>query len=109
MAEKLETILSRGELNGRMKDFYDIYLIYTTSWNNINISDFRNSIRNTFSRREYAGEPYVAINFIRESSIMRQRWNSYTRKNKYASKLDFDEILDCIENITKQIDSVVAS
>ena len=26
--EKIETILSRVELNGRMRDFYDIYLIY---------------------------------------------------------------------------------
>lgn len=29
LAEKLETILSRLELNGRMRDFYDIYLIYS--------------------------------------------------------------------------------
>lgn len=28
LAEKIETILSRAELNGRMRDFYDVYLIY---------------------------------------------------------------------------------
>lgn len=28
LAEKLETILSRKELSSRLKDYYDIYLIY---------------------------------------------------------------------------------
>ena len=32
LAEKVETILSRLEANGRLKDFYDIYLIYTKEW-----------------------------------------------------------------------------
>lgn len=32
LAEKVETILSRVELNGRMRDYYDIYLIYTKDW-----------------------------------------------------------------------------
>lgn len=32
LAEKIETILSRSELNGRMRDFYDVYLIYTKVW-----------------------------------------------------------------------------
>lgn len=36
LAEKIETMLSRLELNSRAKDFYDIYLIYTKDWKNIN-------------------------------------------------------------------------
>ena len=37
LAEKVETILSRVELNGRMRDFYDVYLIYTKDWDNVNL------------------------------------------------------------------------
>lgn len=37
LAEKIETILSRLELNGRMRDLYDIYLIYTKDWSNTNL------------------------------------------------------------------------
>lgn len=47
LAEKLETILSRVELNGRMRDFYDIYLIYTKDWSNINLENFIKAIKKT--------------------------------------------------------------
>ena len=44
LAEKIEIILSRVELNGRMRDFYDIYLICTKDWKNINMDHFRKAI-----------------------------------------------------------------
>ena len=47
LAEKLEIILSRVELNGRMRDFYDIYLIYTKDWSNINLENFIKAIKKT--------------------------------------------------------------
>ena len=37
------------ELNGRMRDFYDVYLIYTKDWKNINIDNFRKAIDKTFA------------------------------------------------------------
>lgn len=51
LAEKVETILSRVELNGRMRDFYDVYLIYTKDWDNVNLEHFRNAIEKTFYKR----------------------------------------------------------
>ena len=30
LAEKVETILSRGEFNTRPRDFYDVYILVTT-------------------------------------------------------------------------------
>lgn len=35
LAEKLETILSRGTLNTRMRDFYDIYVLGISQQDNI--------------------------------------------------------------------------
>ena len=52
LAEKIETMLNRLELNGRTRDFYDIYLIYKKEWQNINIDYFRKSIDKTFTKRE---------------------------------------------------------
>lgn len=48
LAEKIETVLSRVELNGRMRDLYDIYLIYTRNWRNVNISHFRKAVQKHF-------------------------------------------------------------
>lgn len=99
LAEKIETILSRIELNGRMRDFYDIYLIYKKDWENINIGHFKNAIDKTFFKRKYIGEPFEALNIIRNSEILRDRWNKYQRKYEYAKDIDFKEILFCLEEI----------
>ena len=99
LAEKIETILSRVELNGRMRDFYDIYLIYTKDWNNINLEHFVKAIEKTFSKREYVGEPLLALDLIMDSIILKKRWKSYQKRYEYAKNIDFDEILACLERI----------
>ena len=107
LAEKKETILSRSELNGRMRDFYDVYLIYTKDWKNINIDNFRKAIDKTFAKREYVGEPLITIDVLRESELIRSRWKIYQRKYEYAKDIDFDDILDCIVKMVEQMDPVV--
>lgn len=107
LAEKLETIFSRSELNGRMRDFYDVYLIYTREWNNINIDNFRKAIDKTFSKREYFGNPFITIDVLRNSDLIRNRWKIYQKKNEYAKDINFDDILDCITKMMNEKDPVV--
>lgn len=103
LAEKIETILSRVELNGRMRDFYDIYLIYTKDWDNINLEHFRNAIEKTFYKREYVGKPLLALDLIIESNILKERWKNYQKRYEYARNIDFNEILICLEKIINVI------
>ena len=103
LAEKIETILSRVELNGRMRDFYDIYLIYTKDWDNVNLEDFVKAIEKTFYKREYVGEPLLALDLIMDSDILKERWKSYQKRYEYARNTDFDEILICLEKIINVI------
>lgn len=103
LAEKIETILNRVELNGRMRDFYDIYLIYTKDWSNVNLKYFRKAIEKTFSKREYVGEPLLALDLIMDSNILKDRWKKYQKRYEYASNIDFDEILICLEKIINVI------
>ena len=99
LSEKIETILSRAELNGRMRDFYDIYLIYTREWKNINVENFRKAVERTFTKRGYTGNPDETIDLLRSSDLIRNRWMIYQRKNEYAKDIEFDDILNCIEKI----------
>ncbi len=99
LAEKVETILSRVELNGRMRDFYDVYLIYTKDWDNVNLEYFRNAIEKTFYKREYVGNPLLALDLIMGSNILRERWKNYQKRYEYASDIAFDEILICLEKL----------
>lgn len=82
-----------------MRDFYDVYLIYTKDWDNVNLEYFRNAIEKTFYKREYVGNPLLALDLIMESNILNERWKNYQKRYEYASNIGFDEILICLEKI----------
>ena len=107
LAEKLETILSRVELNGRMKDFYDIYLIYTKDWDNINIDNLRMAIQKTFSKREYIGNIIETLNTIKNSNVLKIRWKSYQKKYTYAKDISFEDIMNSLEIMLNKINKVI--
>jgi predicted nucleotidyltransferase component of viral defense system len=96
LAEKIETILSRLELNGRTRDFYDVYLIYTKEWKNINIDHFRKAIDKTFTKRGYTGNPLESLNIIKNSDVLKERWNKYQMNFAYAKGIEYDEIMKCL-------------
>lgn len=60
-AEKLETILSWGEASSRIREYYDIYLIYTKDCDNINKEHFRRAVDKTFRKRSYTGDILESI------------------------------------------------
>lgn len=107
LAEKIETILSRLELNGRAKDFYDIYLIYIKEWKNINLEHFRKAIDRTFIKREYNGNPFEALDIIRNSEALKERWNKYQRNFEYAEGIEFEDIMIFLEKMIEQFEPVV--
>ena len=103
LAEKVETILSRGEYSSRTRDYYDIYLIYTKYWDNLNKNDFRLAVENTFSKRGYKNNIVDDVKIITNSSILEKRWLAYSKKNDYANNISYEEIMDCLERIVSVI------
>ncbi len=99
LAEKLETIFSRVELNGRMRDYYDAYLIYTRNWDSINKNNFRNAVQKTFEKRNFKGDINNILNILKQSEILQNRWNIYNKKYEYAKNITYKEVLECIEQI----------
>ena len=106
LAEKIETMLNRLELNGRTRDFYDIYLIYKNEWQNINKYHFRKAIDKTFTKREYKGDPFEGLDIIRNSEILKERWNKYQRNFSYAEGIEFEDIMNCLEIMIEQFEPV---
>lgn len=103
IAEKLETILRRAEANSRTRDYYDLYLIYTKGWNNVNFNDLHKAIDKTFKKRNYTGNIEETIAILKDSEIIKNRWDSYKKKYEYAKNIDYDKIMQCIEEIVKAI------
>lgn len=73
IAEKLESILSKGEFSSRMKDYYDIYLIYVREFNDINKSNLKRAIKATFTNRKFLTDVNEAFNKINNSEVMKKK------------------------------------
>jgi predicted nucleotidyltransferase component of viral defense system len=102
LAEKLHTILNREENNSRSKDFYDIYIIQKLRFNEINLNQLMLAFKNTCSHRDFDISKEKAsdiVNKIKHDDKMIIRWNSYVRKNKFASGISFAETISAVENL----------
>lgn len=104
--EKTETILSKLETSSRMKDYYDIYLIYKFKFDKIDKEKFRGAVEKTFKKREFDADLITNLNIIKESKVLKDKWISYSRKYSYARDVEFEETLKCLEQFINIIVSV---
>lgn len=99
LAEKLETIFSKLETSSRMKDYYDIYLIYKFKFNKISKNKLNGAVKGTFEKRNFHTDLNQCLNIIKESKTLRNKWAIYVRKNSFAKNIEFDEIIKYLEEI----------
>ena len=97
LAEKLETILNKLDTSSRMKDYYDIYLIYKFKFAELNKENFMMAVKKTFEKRKFQGNLIGSLNVIKQRSILKEKWSNYARKNNYAREIEFEEILAFLE------------
>ncbi len=103
LAEKLETIISRSDQNTRPRDYYDVYVLQKLQSHNIKMDLLKEAIVATSEKRS---TQHIILNYkdiisiIRESSVMRQRWESYQRDFDYAKDIQFEEVCDAVLEIS---------
>ena len=102
LAEKTESILSRGILNTRPRDFYDVYILCTTKKYDKTI--FKEALKATSEHRGTAGIinkiPHILEN-ISESSELKQMWEKYRKQFQYAKDISYEQT---IEELKKLLD-----
>ena len=104
IAEKFQTIISRGILNTRLKDFYDIYVLISTKLDEINLETLKLAIRNTFNKRETkydVSEFHLIIKELEENNDLKKLWIEYQNKNNYSKNIDYIMTLESIKKIIK--------
>lgn len=98
IAEKLETMITRGTANTRMRDFYDIYLL--TQENDFDLSTLKEAILNTSQKRGTASllkDYKVIMHDVAESPIMESAWNNFVKQSYFAEGLIWKNVLQaCI-------------
>jgi predicted nucleotidyltransferase component of viral defense system len=96
IAEKIETIVSRGILNTRARDYYDIYILSKTKWYLIDEELLVESITKKFEERESS----MFLEQIREvydeialSTDLKQAWSNYQKRYEYAHGIEYEDVL----------------
>lgn len=97
LAEKLETVVSRGIANTRSRDFYDIHTLIRLRLEDINRKSLHQAVVATATKRgtinRMAGYSAV-LKEVRESDIIREIWNSYVSGSPYAAGIEFENAID---------------
>lgn len=97
LAEKLETVVSRGIVNTRGRDFYDIHALMRLKSKDIDWRSLHEATAATASRRgsvDGMADYAAVLEEVRESSIMQGIWASYVAGSPYAAGLDFKDVVD---------------
>ena len=103
IAEKFEAIVSLGEANGRMKDFYDICSI--SGKRDMDGALLQAAIIETFHHRNTGFEEIVAFDEgFCEDPLRASRWRGFLKQKNVLAPIDFT---DAIETIQKFLNPVI--
>lgn len=106
LSEKIETILRRGKFNSRMKDFYDVYYFLNNLKNEIDMNILKEAIKNTFIKRdsfEYLNDYEKIIISIKSNEKIKNLWQIYSNKYKYANNINIEKILDMLLKVINEL------
>lgn len=106
LAEKLQAILNRELLNTRMRDFYDIYVLFSMYENTINVDVLKEAFYATCKKRNSINlikNSNLLINTISNSDVLENRWNEYQKKFAYVQGVSYE---DTINNIKILLDKI---
>lgn len=98
IAEKFQTVVSRGILNSRMKDYYDLY--YLITYKEFSKENLKQAITKTFEKRNTnLKEIENTLSKIKESSFIKELWENYSKKHIYTENIKFEKIINTIYTI----------
>ena len=107
LSGKIETIISRGNQNTRMRDFYDVYILLKLKSKNIDYNILRLAIEETSQKRDSLN---LLLNYkeiisnIENNNEMLVRWENYRNSFNYARTIDFNEICKLLTEILEKIE-----
>lgn len=102
LAEKLQTVLARGILNTRMRDFYDIRMLLDTYEDKVNKAVLKDAFAATCKKRgtdhlqEQAEE---IIKIIEANEQLQVLWRAYEKKYSYAADIDYASVISSVRKL----------
>lgn len=106
LAEKLETIISRGEASTRPRDRYDLFTLYNLRQDEIDYVVLKEALENTVKKRrsqEQFENWEKKVNAIHLSSYQKDLWFKYQNSFKYAKEISFDSSLRVVSELLEKL------
>lgn len=102
LAEKLQTVLARGILNTRMRDFYDIRMLLDTYEEKVNKAVLKDAFAATCKKREtdhLQEQAEDIIKIIDADEQLQVLWRAYQKKYSYAAEIDYASVISGVRKL----------
>lgn len=100
LAEKVESIITRGVLNTRMRDFYDVYILTTTRAFSPIV--FKQALMATTKNRQTVvqiSNAEAVLQSILTNTAMISQWKRYQLNNPYAEGIPWESAIHAISQL----------
>ena len=105
LAEKLETILIRGILNKRPRDYYDVYML--TKLVEFDVPTLKRALLATAEHRKSTDvmtkEYAQRLNIVEQSNNVRRLWNRYSSNFNYTKEISFEAVFEATRNLLEKV------
>ena len=94
LAEKLESVVSRGTSSTRPRDRYDLFTLWNLRKDEVDIKLLRLALINTATKRDTIEELShweEQLDSLLQSDYQKRLWSNYQYSFSYASKISFEE------------------
>ena len=101
LAEKLETILDRGVVNTRLRDFYDIYVLQNDYMDILDTDNLKKAFTETCRKRGTLGQISGGggLDKIWQDTGMENLWHGYQNKFDYAKDISWDQVMGFVKSL----------
>ncbi|MBR6941464.1 MAG: nucleotidyl transferase AbiEii/AbiGii toxin family protein [Clostridia bacterium] len=104
LAEKIETILSKGLLNTRMRDFYDIYILSLTC--KYDSETLKEALKNTSEKRNSSDDivnyEHIIENLSNDRAV-EDLWSRYKNGHDYADTIEWSAVIETLTSICADV------
>lgn len=102
IAEKFESIIKRGILGTRVRDYYDVHMLLNTQKKNINFDTLKIAICSTAEHRDTLNiikDWNKSVEKLEYSDIMKKQWERYQKNNFYAKDIKYEDLIESLKQI----------
>lgn len=107
LAEKYETIIRRNIGTTRVRDFYDLYVLFRSRKNEISREVLRLAVNHTAEKRdslEILNEYVEVCNELLNEEAVHKLWLNYIKENTYAAHLGYVDVVNNVLEVGKYLE-----